>query len=127
MRDLIVSAITLSIISTIARIILPYSKKFVSWLISKLVFRAEKLIQGSKMGVEKKHYVITRLKVFGIKTDELINGLIEDTVEVMNVKKSEISISLKQDLSTKMSQAVAGATDSMQTGIANKLNKEEGD
>lgn len=52
--------------------------------IDALVKAAEQTIHGSKMGTEKKAWVIKILKSVGIKIDETVDALIEAAVYALN-------------------------------------------
>jgi hypothetical protein len=124
MKDIIVSAITLGIVSAVARLILPLSKKFVSWLINIFVATAEDKITGSKMGAEKKEYVCKKLRIFGVKTNEFISDMIDGTVEAMNNKSVTVSDNLKETIKESITEQVEVSVENASTTLKNKLSKE---
>jgi hypothetical protein len=90
MKEVITSILVLSLLSCIARFILPRINSFVQWLIKILVKNAEKKIQGSKLGKVKKEKVLKWLKWFGIHSSKAVDEFIETAVEIMNNKGSDI-------------------------------------
>ena len=125
MKDILVSALTLGLISAVARLVLPYSKKFVALLINKLVARAERKITGSKMGAKKKEYVCKKAKVFGVKANEFLSDLIDGAVEAMNTKETSVSSALKEDITEQIENGIESASTSLKNKLSNDSEKEE--
>ena len=125
MKDIIISAITLGIISAIARLILPRIKMFVAWLINLLVNNAEKKITGSKMGDEKKAYVIKNLKLFGVKTNDFISDMIDGTVDAMNNKKVTMTEDIKENIQSTITEKIEDTVDNTTTVMKNKLGNND--
>lgn len=124
MKDIIISAIMLGFISALARLILPRIKTFVEWLINLLVNQAEKKITGSKMGAEKKEYVIKNLRIFGIKTNDFISDMIDGTVDAMNNKKIDMTEDIKENIQTTIAEKIEDTVDNTTMAMKNKLGKE---
>lgn len=124
MKDIIISAIVLGFISAIARFILPYSQKLVEWLINKLVAKAEIKINGSKMGAQKKEYVCKRLRVFGVKSNEFINNMIDGAVEAMNNKELDVSSAFKNEIKETLTEQIENTVEKSSETLKNKLSKE---
>lgn len=116
MKDIIVSVLVLSMITTIARLILPRVEIFVKWLIKKFVGYAEKKVKGSGLGLVKKNRVLKWLRWFGIKSNDFVDEFINATVEVMNSKGCDI----KTDIQTTI---VDGATDKLKNATEKVVNK----
>lgn len=98
MRDIMLSALILTILSIVARTVLPKIKIFVKWIIKVCVNFAEKKIKGSGLGEQKKAKVLKWLKWFGISANSFINELIENAVDVMNSKKSDVKDDIVDDI-----------------------------
>lgn len=124
MKDIIISAIMLGFISALARLILPRIKMFVEWLINLLVNHAEKKITGSKMGAEKKEYVIKNLRIFGIKTNDFISDMIDGTVDAMNNKKIDMTEDIKENIQATIAEKIEDTVEGTTTAMKNKLGKE---
>jgi hypothetical protein len=118
MKDIIISALTLGLLSAVARIVLPYSEKFVTWLIVRLVKHAEKKIQGSKMGEVKKAYVLKRTQAFSVQSTEFLNNLIDSTVEALNNKATDTQTALKSEVSEQIQSGIASASKEVQSKLS---------
>ena len=57
---------------------------FVKTWVDSLVNAAEQKIQGSKMGADKKKWVVDMLEKLGIVVDDSVDALIESAVLVLN-------------------------------------------
>ncbi len=57
---------------------------FISGWVDKAVFAAEEKIKGSKLGNERKEWVIDLLESVGIITDNAVDALIDAAVKAMN-------------------------------------------
>jgi hypothetical protein len=110
MKDIILSALVLVILSIIARTILPKIKILVKWIIKVCVKFAEKKVKGSHMGEIKKTKVLKWLKWFGIASNGFVDELIEAAVEVMNAKKDDIKLDIKDDVSVKFDETIDNIT-----------------
>jgi hypothetical protein len=64
-----------------------YAKTIVRAIVNAFVQQAEEKIQGSKLGAEKKKWVIAQLKAAGVKIDYKISLLIDELVAIMNKQK----------------------------------------
>lgn len=92
MSTYITQALVLILIGVITKFIVPYVKSqittqklsFVTTWVDSLVNAAEQKIQGSKMGDEKKKWVVDMLKKLGIVVDDSVDALIESAVLVLN-------------------------------------------
>jgi hypothetical protein len=102
MKDIMISILLLTIITTIARIVLPKFEVFVQWLIKRLVNFAEKKVKGSGMGEDKKVKVLKWLKWFGIKSSSIVDTLIDSAVDVMNSKGCDITSNVQNDIGDKV-------------------------
>lgn len=67
-----------------------YGKKWLIGRINDLIQIAEVNIQGSKLGEEKKAWVIAQLKIAGIKVTASVEKLIDKLVDVMNTEKTSL-------------------------------------
>lgn len=67
-----------------------YGKKWLIGRINDLIQIAEVNIQGSKLGEEKKAWVIAQLKIAGIKVTAYVEKLIDKLVDVMNTEKTSL-------------------------------------
>ena len=90
MKEIITSILVLSLLSCIARFILPRINRFVQWLIKVFVKNAEKKVKGSNLGKLKKDKVLKWLKWFGIHSSQITEELIENAVDVLNSKNVNI-------------------------------------
>jgi hypothetical protein len=120
MKDIIISALTLGLLSAIARIALPYSEKFVTWLIGRFVKRAEKKIQGSKMGAQKKAYVLQKTQAFSVQSTDFLNNLIDTTVEALNNKVTDTQTTLKADITEQIETDIESASKSIKSNLSKK-------
>jgi hypothetical protein len=102
MKEIIISAITISLIGTIARLILPRFEIFVKWLIKTLVKIIEKKVKGSGLGKIKKEKVLTWLNRFGVHSTEFVTTFIDEMVEVMNGKGSDVKTTMQNDIADKV-------------------------
>ena len=92
MSTYITQALVLILIGVITKFLVPYVKSqittqklsFVKTWVDSLVNAAEQKIQGSKMGAEKKKWVVDMLKKLGIVVDDSVDALIESAVLVLN-------------------------------------------
>lgn len=92
MSTYITQALVLILIGVITKFLVPYVKSqittqklsFVTTWVDSLVNAAEQKIQGSKMGDEKKKWVVDMLKKLGIVVDDSVDALIESAVLVLN-------------------------------------------
>ena len=98
MKEIIVSILVLSMVTTISRLILPRVNKFVKWIIKKLVGYAEKKVKGSGLGALKKAKVIKWLKWFGISSTKIVDEFINSTVDIMNSKGCDIKSEIQNDV-----------------------------
>ena len=64
--------------------LLMYFKRILPAIVNGLVQQAEEKIQGSKLGAEKKAWVIAQLKAIGINGTAYISKLIDELVAIMN-------------------------------------------
>jgi len=117
MKEIIVSAIVVGLLGAAARIIAPYSKKFVTWLIDRLVQMAERKITESGMGAAKKAWVLKKLKIFGVAATDAICEAIDISVSAMNSKKADLQATIKDDVAEQITNEVEDAT----TSITNRL------
>jgi hypothetical protein len=106
MKEIIITAFVLSLISIIARIVLPKIQIFVKWIIKIFVKFAERKIKGSGLGKQKKEKVLKWLKILNIKSCEFIDELIENAVDIMNNKKDSIKSEIKNDVSEKVNLTI---------------------
>jgi hypothetical protein len=118
MKDIIISALTLGLLSAIARIVLPYSEKFVTWLIARLVKHAEKKIQGSKMGAQKKAYVLKKTQAFSVQSTAFLNNVIDTTVEALNSKATDTQTALQSDITSEIQSGITQAGNSIKTKLS---------
>lgn len=98
MKEIIVSILVLSVVTTIARMILPRFERFVKFIINRLVTVAEKKVQGSGMGVIRKAKVMRWLGWFGIHASKLTTEFIDTAVDVMNSKGCDIKENITSDV-----------------------------
>lgn len=92
MSTYITQALILVLIGVITKFLVPYVKSqittqklsFIKTWVDSLVNAAEQKIQGSKMGDEKKKWVVDMLKKLGIVVDDSVDALIESAVFVLN-------------------------------------------
>lgn len=92
MSTYITQALILVLIGVITKFLVPYVKSqittqklsFIKTWVDSLVNTAEQKIQGSKMGDEKKKWVVDMLKKLGIVVDDSVDALIESAVFVLN-------------------------------------------
>lgn len=68
-------------------VLLVYFKKVLPAIVNGFIQQAEDRVKKSKMGAEKKEWVIAQLNAAGIKVTAYVNALIEQLVKVMNDKK----------------------------------------
>lgn len=87
MNEVIMQGILIGVTAILLWFLRNYAKTLKAALINNLIQLAEVKIQGSKMGAEKKAWVIQQLKVIGIKVNDSIDKLIEDLVDAMNKNK----------------------------------------
>lgn len=92
----------LTIITAIARVVLPKFEIFVQWLIKRLVGFAERKVKGSGMGDTKKTKVLRWLKWFGIRSSKFVDTLIDSAVDVMNSKGCDITSNVQNDIGDKV-------------------------
>lgn len=102
MKSIIVSLLLMSMITAIARFILPKIEIFVMWLINKFVCFSEKKVKGSNMGAIKKKKVLKWLKWFGVKSTNFVDILIDSAVDVMNAKRSDMASEIQNDVADKV-------------------------
>jgi hypothetical protein len=98
MKDIILSAVVLALLSITVRTVLPRISIFVKWLIKTFVHFAEKKIKGSGLGKQKKAKVLKWLRWFGVHSSSFVDDLIENTVEIMNNKKVEMKDEITNDI-----------------------------
>lgn len=92
MSAYIMEALIALFIGIITKFLVPYIKSqittqnlsFIKTWVDSLVNAAEQKIQGSKMGVEKKKWVVSMLENLGIVVDDSVDALIESAVLVLN-------------------------------------------
>lgn len=94
------------LIIAVMRWLIPKFGKVVNWLIIKAVKIAEKLIKGSKLGAKKKKFVLKMLRVFGIKSTEIVSELIDLTVSTLNGKQDDIDSTIKDNISYKIQEPI---------------------
>jgi hypothetical protein len=89
----ILDALIAIIVGVFVKIGIPYIKSliteknlaFVTEWVDRLVDAAEQKIQGTKLGDERKAYVISILEKIGVEVDETIDALIEAAVKNANL------------------------------------------
>jgi len=100
--------IALAVAGAVLKALAPSLKDFLQKvLIAHFCKRAEKIIQGSKMGAERKKWVLEQLKNFRIEADEIIDTIIDGTVDALNAKQGKV----KDELGDKIEDAVDSAVD----------------
>lgn len=108
MSTYITQALVLILIGVITKFLVPYVKSqittqklsFVKTWVDSLVNAAEQKIQGSKMGAEKKKWVVDMLKKLGIVVDDSVDALIESAVLVLNNAIDSASKTITDGLKT---------------------------
>ena len=87
--------------------------EFISGWVEKAVIAAEQKIQGSKMGENRKKWVIALLTSMGIIVDDAVDALIEAAVKAMNESNEAI-----QNAANKAIEEIMG------NGFANKIGED---
>lgn len=64
-----------------------HARKHTAAIINSFIQLAEERIVGTKMGPERKKWVIAQLKAAGIVVTKRIDTLIENLVEIMNERQ----------------------------------------
>jgi hypothetical protein len=106
MKEIIITAFVISLISIIARTILPKIQILVKLIIKICVKYSERKIKGSGLGKQKKEKVLKWLKIFNIKSCEFVDELIESAVDIMNSKQINIKSDIKNSVSSKVDLAI---------------------
>ena len=79
--------------------ILKTRKQYILGLVSNLVQKAEKSVQGSNMGAEKKRLVIAQLEAMGITVTAWLSKAIDEVVAALNEKRAWLTENAKDGLS----------------------------
>lgn len=79
--------------------ILKARKQYILGLVSNLVQKVEKSVQGSGMGEEKKRLVIAQLEAMGVEVKAWMSIAIDDIVAALNEKRAWLTENAKDTLS----------------------------
>ena len=84
----IVAALVLAGIMAVLATILSARKQAILAMISDLVQRAEKTVEGTGMGAEKKKLVVAQLEAAGVRVTAYVSRAIDDIVAELNNRKA---------------------------------------
>jgi hypothetical protein len=84
-QTLLISLI-IAILCALGAFILKTNKKNILASISDLVQKAEKAVEGTGLGAEKKRWVITQLEAAGTKVTAWVDAEIDAIVDLLNKK-----------------------------------------
>jgi len=79
--------------------VLKARKQYILGLVSNLVQKVEKSVQGSGMGAEKKRLVIAQLEAMNIKVTVWLSQAIDEIVAQLNEKRAWLTENAKDGLS----------------------------
>lgn len=93
---IVIVIITRYFIPFIKGLIAKIDSEQIQALIDSAVHAAEQVIRGSKMGAERKEWVVNLLDGAGVIVDEMVDAMIEAAVKAMNDALDKASDAIKE-------------------------------